>query len=226
MSAKDDYERRKTEAKATPSVQSPLERFASNEVEATEGFKDLPSTKPDENVNPEQVVEETTINLDDLDESTLLKYPIIAKSLTEQPMAVIKPKDSSLVFHWVFYDRSTIGNLPKISAQNLQRYRFWGFEFATIDDIEGGEEALGNGMINDGGQIINYDTVLMKINKIRLMGHYKKNLLRSLKNVDGSLAQAIKSAEMDVVQSGTYSKAMSSHPQATIEFYSPVGSKK
>jgi hypothetical protein len=200
--------------KEKPLAQGPLEAMAEAEVADAEGFKEAPAE--------EEVVK---INLDDLDETTLLKYPIIAKALNDAPMAIIKPKDSSVVFHWVFYDRSATGSTARVVAANVQRYKFWGFEFATLQDIEGGEEALGDGMIDDGGQITNYDTVLMKINKVRLMSHYKKNLLDSLMMVDQGLGKAIKAAEMDVVQSGTYGKAMSSHPKAKIEFYSPLESK-
>lgn len=197
----------------TPAKEAQLSQAADAIINDAEGFK----TK-------EETEKEVPLDLSKLDETNLLKFPIEAKSLNDAPMAVIKPKDSSLVFHWVYYDRTAIGNSAKVSAQNLQRYKFWGFEFADLEDIEGGEEALAGGMLNDGGQIINYDTVLMKINKIRLMQHYKKNLLDSLMNVDGSLIKAIKSAEQDVVQSGEYSKAMATHPKAKIEFYSPLNS--
>jgi hypothetical protein len=191
-------------------IPSTLKDYATGAVADAEGFKE-----------PQQEEKATEIDLNDLNETTLLKYPIVAKALNDSPMAIIKPKDSSLVFHWVFYDRSATGNTAKVSAANVQRYKFWGFEFATLDDIEGGEEALGEGMIDDGANIINYDTVLMKVNKIRLMGHYKRNLLDSLMMTDAALAKAVKSAENDVVQSGMYGKAMAKHPQAKIEFFSP-----
>jgi hypothetical protein len=191
-------------------IPSTLKDYAADQVADAEGFKE-----------PQKEEKTTKVNLDDLNETTLLKYPIVAKTLNDSPMAIIKPKDSSLVFHWVFYDRSATGNTAKVSAANVQRYKFWGFEFATLDDIEGGEESLGEGMIDDGANIINYDTVLMKINKIRLMGHYKKNLLDSLMMTDAALVKAIKSAENDVLQSGMYGQAMAKHPQAKIEFFSP-----
>lgn len=192
-------------------IHSTLKEYAADAVADAEGFKEAPEVE-------EKV---TRVNLDDLNETTLLKYPIEAKALNDAPMAIIKPKDSSIVFHWVFYDRASTGNSAKVSAANIQRYKFWGFEFATLDDIEGGEEALGEGMIDDGASIINYDTVLMKVNKVRLMGHYKKNLLDSLMMTDASLVQAVKAAEADVKQSGMYKKAMATHPKAKIEFYSP-----
>lgn len=188
------------------------EEAAAEAIKDAEGFAPAPPIKV-----------EKEVNLDDLNESTLLKYPIVAKALNEAPMVLIKPKDSSVIFHWVFYDRSATGQTARVVAANVQRYKFWGFQFATIDDIQGGEEALADGMFDDGGQITNYDTVLMKIDKIRLMSHYKKNLLDSLIMTDGSLLKAIKSAENDVVQSGTYSKAMREHPKAKIEFYTPLG---
>lgn len=191
-------------------IPNTLKEYAGDAVADAEGFKEKPK---------EEKV--TKVDLNDLDETTLLKYPIQAKALNDAPMAVIKPKDSSVVFHWVFYDRAATGNTAKVSAANIQRYKFWGFEFATLEDIEGGEEALGEGMIDDGANVINYDTVLMKINKIRLMGHYKKNLLDSLMMTDAALVRAIKSAEQDVVQSGMYGKAMANHPQAKIEFFTP-----
>jgi len=194
-------------------IPSTLKDYAAEQVADAEGFKAAPAEPS-----------KKEINLDDLNETTLLKYPIIAKALNEAPMAIIKPKDSSVAFHWVFYDRSASGSTARVVAANVQRYKFWGFEFATLEDIAGGEEALGDGMIDDGGQITNYDTVLMKINKVRLMSHYKKNLLDSLMMVDEGLAHAIKAAEADIVQSGTYGKAMSSHPKAKIEFYSPLES--
>jgi hypothetical protein len=198
-------------------VPSTLKEYVSAEVNDAEGFEQAPEQKEEK---------PTRINLEDLNESTLLKYPIIAKSLNDAPMAVIKPKDSSLIFHWIYYDRTATGNSAKVSAKNVQRYKFWGFEFASVQDVEGGEEALGDGMIDDGENIINYDTVLMKVNKVRLMQHYKKNLLDSLLMTDASLRQAILGAEQEVKNSGMYRKAMETHPKAKIEFYSPLESSK
>ena len=169
----------------------------------------------------EEVKVETKVNLDDLNEATLLKYPIIAKALNDAPMAIIKPKTSDIVFHWVFYDRNATGQTARVVAQNVQRYRFWGFEFATLDDIEVGEEALADGMV-DSGQIINYDTVLMKINKVRLMAHYKNNLIQSLEMTNKALARAIRAAEHDVKTTQGFRKAMEIHPQARIDFFTPT----
>ncbi len=162
------------------------------------------------------------IDLDDLNETTLMKYPIIAKSLNDDATMTLKPKSSAILFRWAYYNNGVLtSSKDKVTAINVGRYKHWGFDFASVDDVEGGENALVDSIVEDGGKIINYDTVLMKVDKIRLMGHYKKNLLQSLSNVDNSLGKAIKAAEGDVVQSTAYSKAMATHPQAKIEFYSP-----
>lgn len=160
------------------------------------------------------------IDLDKLDETTLLRYPIIAKSLTDSAMATIKPKSNTLVFRWVYFNNGIIrGSQDKVTATNVGRYTYMGFEFATVEDVEGGEDALIEGIIDDGGKIINYDTVLMKVDKLRLMGHYKQNLLSSISRVDGALSRAKKSAEGQVQQTSEYQKAMATHPQARIEFF-------
>jgi len=173
--------------------------------------------------SPVQASNSDEIDLEDLDETTLLKYPIAAKYLNDSAMVRIKPLNSALAFRWVYFNNGMIkDNQDKVSANNVGRYKHWGFEFASIEDIEGGGDALVEGIIDDGGKIINYDTVLMKIDKIRLMGHYKKNLLKSISDMDSSLGKAAKTAEGDLVQSGAYRKAMASHPQAKIEFFSTV----
>lgn len=160
------------------------------------------------------------IDLDNLDETTLLKYPIIAKSLTETAMATIKPKSNAIVLRWCYFNLGLMrGTQDKVTATNVGRYKYMGFEFATIEDVEGGEDALIDGIIDDGGKIINYDTVLMKIDKLRLMGHYKQNLLSSISKVDGALSRAVKSAEGQVQQTPEYQKAMATHPQARVEFF-------
>ena len=163
------------------------------------------------------------IDLNDLDETTLMKYPIVAKSMNDEASQTMKPKDSSIVFHWCYFNNGMFaGDKDKVSAVNVGRYKRWGFDFATVNDLEGGEDALTDGIIDDNGKIINYDTVLMKVDKIRLMSHYKKNLLSSLLKVDNALGRAVKEAEGSMIQSGEYGKAMATHPQAKIEFYSPA----
>jgi len=104
------------------------------------------------------------INLDDLDETTLMKYPIVAKSLNDDAATKLKPKSSSIVLRWCYYANGPVksANSTNVNASNIARYRHWGFDFATLDDIEGGEDALTEGIIDDGGKILNYDTVLMK----------------------------------------------------------------
>lgn len=191
-----------------------LEAEASALVNDAEGFKNAADSLAEGPV--------TRVNIEELDETTLLKFPIEAKNLSDLPMAIIKPKDKNMAFRWVFFDRGATGSRQKVSSENMQRYKFWGFQLATIEDIEGGSEALGNGMIDDGGCVTNYDTVLMKIDKVRLMAHYKSGLIKSMKNLDGAMRQAAKAAEGDLTQSGAYHKAMSTHPKAKIEFYSPV----
>lgn len=160
------------------------------------------------------------IDLDKLDETTLLKYPIIAKSLADSAMVTIKPKSNTFVFRWVYFNLGLVrGTQDKVTATNVGRYKYMGFEFASIEDVDGGEDALTEGIIDDGGKIINYDTVLMKVDKLRLMGHYKQNLLDSISRVDGALGRAVKSAQGEVQQTPQYQKAMSTHPQARIEFF-------
>lgn len=180
-----------------------------------------PSAKP--TAKPVKTVSEGEIDFEDLDETTLLKYNIVAKSLNESAMVTLKPVDSSKALRWCYYNNGIVmSNKDKVTAINVGRYKNWGFEFATVNDIQGGEDALVEGIVEDGGKILNYDTVLMKVDKIRLMGHYKKNLLQSLDKVDNSLGRAIKGAEGDVQTSPGYQKARATHPQAKIEFYSPA----
>lgn len=212
------------EEPAPPTNLIDVDKFAAEQVADAEGFKDLIEEEVEAQEDLMDVRPVEKVNLEDLNESTLLKYPIVAKSLNDAPMAVIKPATSDICFHWVFYDRNATGNTAKVVSQNLQRYRFWGFEFATLADIEGGEDALGEGMVDD-GKIINYDTVLMKINKVRLMQHYKSNLIQSLEMTNKALARAIRSAEADIKRTAQYRKAMEIYPQAKVEFYSPTDNK-
>jgi hypothetical protein len=190
-----------------------------------EAAKIMPVVKSKEEKKEKTVVSSKAMSeaeLNDLDETTLMKYPIEAKALNDDGMMLLKPKSSSIVFRWAYYNNGILTRADKTTAVNVGRYKYWGFDFATVDDIEGGEAALTDSIVDDGGKIVNYDTVLMKVDKIRLMGHYKKNLLQSLSNVDNSLGKAIKQAEGDIVQTTGYQRAIGTHPQAKIEFYSPV----
>lgn len=171
----------------------------------------------------EKPVELSEAELADLDESTLFKYNIVAKSLTDSAMVTIRPKLSSISFRWVYFNNGVVqGSKDKITASNVARYKYMGFDFASIDDVDGGEDSLLDGIIEDGGKIINFDTVLMKIDKIRLMGHYKKSLTKSFTDVDQSLGKALKGAENDIAQTSAYQKALAMHPKAKIEFYNPT----
>jgi len=177
-------------------------------------------------VNTKTKVESKTVDevdLSNLDETTLLKYPIEAKYLNDDAAVSLKPRSSTIVLRWCYFNSGMIRDAKdKVTATNMGRYKHMGFEFASVEDIEGGEDALIEGIIDDGGKIFNYDTVLMKVDKIRLMGHYKKNLLKSLSDMDRSLNKAANQAKGEVTQTTAYQKAMALHPQAKVDFYSPV----
>jgi hypothetical protein len=155
-----------------------------------------------------------------------MKYPIVAKSLNDDAATKLKPKSSSIVLRWCYYANGPVksANSTNVNASNIARYRHWGFDFATLDDIEGGEDALTEGIIDDGGKILNYDTVLMKVDKIRLMSHYKQNLQTSISIVDNALRHAVKGAESEVSSTPQYRKAMTTHPGAKLEFFNPMES--
>lgn len=174
--------------------------------------------------NSETKIESRTLSSEDLEnlnETTLMDFPITAKSLNDDASQVLKPKDSSKALRWVYWNNGLIANSKdKTSAVNVGRYKRWGFEFAAVEDIQGGEDALVEGIIDDGGKIINYDTVLMIVDKIRLMSHYKKNLINSMDKVNNALGRAKKAAEGEVASSTAYSRTMATHPQAKIEFFS------
>lgn len=165
---------------------------------------------------------EPKVDLKDLDESTLLKYPIEAKMLNDAPMLQVKPVDSGLIFRWVYCGALKTDRQGSI---NVFKYKKMGFEFASVEDIQGGNDMLVDGMLEDGGKIHNFDTVLMKFSKIRLMGHYKANLLRSYDKVNNALKQAKSAAQTDIAGTAAYRNAMSTHPNAEVEFYSPTDTK-
>jgi hypothetical protein len=185
-----------------------------------------PATNTKTPKKPEVEVKSRTLSeadLERLDETTLMDYPIEARSLGDDASQLIKPVDSSKALRWVYFNNGMTPNgRDKVTAMNVGRYKKWGFEFCRVEDIVGGEDALVDSIIDDGGKIINYDTVLMKIDKIRLMGHYKKNLLNSMDKVDNALGRAVRSAEGELAQTSAYSKAMATHPGAKIEFFSPA----
>lgn len=162
---------------------------------------------------------EDEIDLDDLNETTLLKYNIAAKSLEGAAIMDIKPSHNDIVLRYCYY---TGNNDDQVTRTNMARYKAWKYEFATIEDIKDGEQGLGDCYIDSTGKIRYADVVVMKINKIRLMSHYKAGLLRSLNRVDMANLEATQMAETTFKTEPGYNVTRNRHPKADIEFYNPM----
>lgn len=163
------------------------------------------------------------IDLDDLDETTLLKYNIEARSLEGMALMNLKPSHNDIVLRYCYY---TGNENDQTTRTNMARYKAWKFEFATIDDVQGGEAGLGDCYIDSANKIRYADVVLMKINKIRLMSHYKAGLLRSLNRVDLANMEATQMAETTFKTEPGYNVTKSRHPKADIEFYNPQAARR
>jgi hypothetical protein len=114
------------------------------------------------------------IDLALIDESMIMDLPLIRATDFNLPsMLFKKPKDPAIRFRWVKFDGQT-GNLGYFQAL--------GYQTASIEDVDLDVTPVPVNMI-DGTQIKWYDVLLMKINVLTLMGHYKKNQIKALKNV-------------------------------------------
>jgi hypothetical protein len=166
-------------------------------------------------VDKVETLSEDDIDLDKLDESTLMKYDIKCKTLDNSAMMALKPSHNDIVLRWVYN-----GYGSKEGRSNVNRRKGQGFQFALVDDIEGGVDSLVDAIV-EGDQITCYDVVLMKISKVLLMGHYKFNLLTSHKRVNSAMKAAKKGAEAQLVREAGPALARAKQSNQRVEIYTP-----
>jgi hypothetical protein len=112
-----------------------------------------------------------------LDESMIIDLPAIkTASFDLQDSFHPIPKDPSVRFRWV--------NNVNFVQGNMMRLMHDGFEVASIDDVDTIKTPIHPKMI-DGTQIKQYDVVLMKINVLKLMAIYKRNMEIAAFKLDG-----------------------------------------
>jgi hypothetical protein len=120
----------------------------------------------------------TKEDLAHIDESMILDLPFIKASDFSIPGQYDpKPKDPSIRFRWV--------NCVNALQSNMQRFLALGFTPATPDDVNQDKTPLADSMIQ-GTQIKQYDVILMKINVLKLMSLYKKNIQDSAYKLDAA----------------------------------------
>lgn len=111
-----------------------------------------------------------------IDESMIFDLPFIKASDFSIPGQYDpRPKDPTIRFRWV--------NCVNALQSNMQRFLALGFIVATPDDVDQVKTPLADTMIN-GTQIKQYDVVLMKINVLKLMALYKRNMEISANKLD------------------------------------------
>jgi hypothetical protein len=112
-----------------------------------------------------------------LDESMIIDLPYIRTAsfdLSDSFHPI--PKDPSVRFRWVNNINFVQGNMMRLMAD--------GFEAASVDDVDTVKTPIHPKMI-DGTQIKQYDVVLMKINVLKLMAIYKRNMETAAFKLDG-----------------------------------------
>lgn len=145
----------------------------------SDGFRRV--TMPTAEKQPTGKVEAQTLTAEQiasLREEDILENPLItAKSLDIPAILDLQPKDPTMMFRWV--------HLKGYDGQNYAIRKSQGFVDARPEDIKGfdpkdPEATLPTGTIVD-GKVMYIDVVLMKIEKLKLFGHYKRVLEKSNK---------------------------------------------
>lgn len=111
---------------------------------------------------------------------------IQAKPLQMPDMLDVKPKDPTLMFRWV--------NFKSEEGRRVNLHLSMGFNFAQREDVQGPmginiANSMGtqpNSVANANGWITCFDVVLMKIDKMTLLGAYEFNLQKSRRMVSRS----------------------------------------
>ena len=162
------------------------------------------------------------IDLSKLDESTAMDLPFISVAeykLTD--MLNLAPKDPAIRFRWVNFKNYVAGNMGRLAAI--------GFQVASIDDVDTVKTPVDASMI-DGTQVIYYDIKLMKVNVLRLMSLYKRNVITSLgriRNFQKTGEAAANKQLMDDISgnpallAGLRKMMIANQGEQPIEFYDP-----
>lgn len=168
-------------------------------------------TRADELGNPIRV----NLPISKLTEADLDQLPIEGICFEAPPIMSPKAIDPNYVFHWV--------NIQNMQGANAMRYKAYGYSFAEISDVEGGEGGLVEGQQDASGHIKYYDVALMKINKLRLFQHYKGKLKKTelmMTTVGRQAAQAANN-NVQVEQGAALRRARQS--KHNVDFYQPEG---
>lgn len=161
----------------------------------------------------------TIDDLENLDESMIMSMPEIkATSFKIIDMLAPKPKDPGIRFRWA--------NNRNYVAGNLGKYIALGFELARLDDVDEKRTPVDPSMVK-GTQIEWYDVVLLKINVIRLMELYKKNIISAVgklqKAKEKGLAEANRQFAADIAAtpgaSAAYNHYRNALGKAPVEFF-------
>lgn len=165
------------------------------------------------------------IKIEDIDwskvsEEDILRLPLEAKAFSDVPMLAVKPKDSTVVFYFAY-----CGNLDakdnRAGPTNIAKLKAKGYEFATLADVDGGEEKLIEGSVGADGLIRYYDVVLMKINKLRLYQHLKAKLIQAVGRTDPMKANKMAAEGAEAFMENTNSAALAAARQSGkhVSFY-------
>lgn len=118
----------------------------------------------------------TKVDMALIDESMIFDLPFIKASDFSIPGQYDpRPIDPTIRFRWV--------NCVNALQSNMQRFLALGFILATPADVDQVKTPLADTMIQ-GTQIKQYDVVLMKINVLKLMALYKRNMEISANKLD------------------------------------------
>ena len=130
----------------------------------------------------------TTLDLANLTESDILSIPQIeAFSFDIPAMLQLKPKDGAIRFRWV--------NFKNYEGGNYAMFKAIGFVNAHPDDVA---DTVSEHLLKEDGTVKWFDVILMKIPTLRLMGSYKKNMIRSLEMVGRWQKSAINQAKRSI----------------------------
>jgi hypothetical protein len=147
-----------------------------------------------------------------IDDSFLGKGIITAKPLSMPEMLAVKPKDPHIMFRWVNYKSE--------EGSRVTRYQSMGFDIAAKEDIDGPlPMELKQGAIG----IVCYDVVLMKIDKMRLLGAYEYNLQKSQRMVSrkGSHDKALETAVAQLKADMTANNVPAEYLKGRVGYFMP-----
>jgi hypothetical protein len=154
----------------------------------------------------------TKQDLANLTEADILNMPFIEASNFDVPaMLQLRPKDGGIRFRWVNYKNYEGGNYDMFKAI--------GFTNASTADVEG---PVQDSLLKEDGTIKWFDVILMKVDLLRIMGVYKKNIIRSLEMVGRWQKTAIAQARRTIEnEAGSDIWEQLKSRNQTVEFYAP-----